>query len=63
MIIVTLIKIMNYVTGVKITMNSTEKCSKKIKPEEQVSIFDSLVPDRLGHGAKREEIAKQIESA
>nr|AKN38178.1 hypothetical protein [Vibrio splendidus] len=30
-----------------------KECSERIKPEEQVSIFDSLVADRLGHGGKR----------
>ncbi|OCH46135.1 hypothetical protein A6D96_23015 [Vibrio cyclitrophicus] len=30
-----------------------KECSKKIKPEEQLTIFDNLVPNKLGHGGKR----------
>jgi len=29
------------------------ECSKKMKPEEQITIFDELVPNKIGHGGKR----------
>ncbi|EAQ54303.1 hypothetical protein [Vibrio sp. MED222] len=44
---------LEFISGWATPLSVIEECSKKIKPEEQITIFDNLVPNKLGHGGKR----------
>ncbi|MFA0612041.1 hypothetical protein [Vibrio sp. 10N.222.49.B4] len=44
---------LEFISGWATPLSVIEECSKKMKPEEQITIFDDLVPNKLGHGGKR----------
>jgi hypothetical protein len=44
---------LEFISGWATPLSVIEECSKKMKSEEQITIFDELVPNKLGHGGKR----------
>ncbi|WP_135382155.1 hypothetical protein [Vibrio tasmaniensis] len=44
---------LEFISGWATPLSVIEECRKKMKPEEQITIFDDLVPNKLGHGGKR----------